>query len=143
GWRSRRRLPWRPVVRLRVLVVVPLLALAAVACSSSSSKSAATNAPTNAPSSAAASTTAPARPLLMLVTNEDGVKAPGIDALVKAAQTIPNSTVTVVAPATNQSGTGSKTTNGPVTVTKTTTAGGYPATSVNGYPADTIIWAID
>jgi 5'-nucleotidase len=47
-----------------------------------------------------------------------------------------------VAPLTNQSGTGSKTTPGTLTVTTVTTAGGYPAKAVHGYPADTIAWAV-
>jgi 5'-nucleotidase len=48
-----------------------------------------------------------------------------------------------VAPATNQSGTGGKTTTGTLTVTDAKTASGYPAKAVAGYPADTVIWAID
>ena len=46
-------------------------------------------------------------------------------------------------PLTNQSGTGAKVTAGALTVTNATTASGYPAKAVAGYPADTIIWAID
>ena len=42
----------------------------------------------------------------VLVTNDDGVAAPGIDALVAALAANPNLVLTVVAPATNQSGTG-------------------------------------
>jgi 5'-nucleotidase len=57
---------------------------------------------------------------------------------------LPDTTVTVVAPATNQSGTGGKTTTGTQpTVTDAHTASGYPAKAVAGYPADTIVWAID
>src|SRR4051794_16921537 len=124
-----------------MLLVVPSLALAVAACSSSSSKSAST---TDAPTtSAAATTTVATRPLRVLVTNDDGVKAPGIDALVQALRAQSGTTVTVVAPATNQSGTGGKTTTGQLTTTKTTTASGYPATAVTGFPADTIVWAID
>ena len=49
----------------------------------------------------------------------------------------------MVAPATNQSGTGGQTTPGPLTVTDATTASGYPAKAVAGFPADTVIWALD
>ena len=67
----------------------------------------------------------------------------GIDAVVQALRKLPDTKVTVVAPATNQSSTGGKTTPGPLTVTDATTASGYPAKAVAGYPADTIRWAID
>ncbi|MGH9017586.1 MAG: 5'/3'-nucleotidase SurE [Acidimicrobiales bacterium] len=89
------------------------------------------------------STVPPAqRTLSILVTNDDGVGAPGIDAVVQGLRALPHTTVTVVAPATNQSGTGGKTTPGTITATKATTASGYTAMAVNGYPADTITWAI-
>ena len=81
--------------------------------------------------------------LRILVTNDDGVGAPGIDATVKALTALPDTKVTVVAPLTNQSGTGAKVTPGALTVTNATTASGYPAKAVAGFPADTIIWALD
>jgi 5'-nucleotidase len=81
--------------------------------------------------------------LTILVTNDDGVTAPGINATVQALTALPHTKVTVVAPLTDQSGTGPKVTGGTLTVTDATTAGGYPAKAVAGYPADTIIWAID
>jgi 5'-nucleotidase len=80
--------------------------------------------------------------LTVLVTNDDGVSAPGINAVVQGLRALPKTQVTVVAPLTNQSGTGGKTTPGHLTVTKATTASGYPARAVAGYPADTVIWAI-
>jgi 5'-nucleotidase len=85
----------------------------------------------------------PPATLTILVTNDDGVSAPGINATVQALTALPHTKVTVVAPATNQSGTGAKVTGGTLTVTDATTADGYPAKAVAGYPADTIIWAID
>ncbi len=90
-----------------------------------------------APASAAST-----KVLTVLVTNDDGVSAPGINAVVQGLRSLPKTRVIVVAPLTNQSGTGGKTTPGALTVTKTTTASGYPARAVAGYPADTIIWAI-
>jgi 5'-nucleotidase len=81
--------------------------------------------------------------LRILVTNDDGVQAPGINEAVKVLKALPNTSVTVVAPLTNQSGTGPKVTPGALTATTSTTASGYPAKAVAGYPADTIIWAID
>lgn len=85
----------------------------------------------------------PSTTLTILVTNDDGVTAPGINATVQALSALPHTKVTVVAPLTNQSGTGAKVTGGTLTATDATTASGYPAKAVAGYPADTIIWAID
>ena len=81
--------------------------------------------------------------LQILVTNDDGVSAPGIDAAVTALTALPNTKVTVVAPLSNQSGSGPKVSGGTLTATDATTASGYPAKAIAGYPADTIIWAID
>jgi 5'-nucleotidase len=94
------------------------------------------------PGSAGAASKKP-QTLRILVTNDDGVGAPGINATVTALSALPDTNVTVVAPLTNQSGTGAKVTAGALTVTNATTASGYPAKAVAGYPADTIIWAID
>ena len=93
--------------------------------------------------SSAGGSTKPSTSLTILVTNDDGVTAPGIDATVQALTALPHTKVIVVAPLTNQSGTGPKVTNGGLTVTSATTASGYPAKAVAGYPADTVIWAID
>ncbi len=81
--------------------------------------------------------------LTVLVTNDDGVGAPGIDTLVQALTKVKNTKVVVVAPATNQSGTGGKTTPGTLTTAPATTAGGYASTAVQGYPADTVTAALD
>jgi 5'-nucleotidase len=110
-----------------------LLALAA--CSSDSKSP-------SAASSASASSAAPARPLRILVSNDDGVAAPGIDALVQALAAEPATEVTVVAPATNQSGSGGKTTAGTLTATPATTASGYAATAVQGFPADSVDYGL-
>jgi len=120
------------------LALVALIALSAAACSSDDDgESSATPDPTAAP------TTGVTAPLQVLVTNDDGVEAAGIDALVQALLGLPDTEVTVVAPAGNQSGSGSNTTPGPLAVTDATTASGYPAKAVEGFPADAIIWALD
>jgi 5'-nucleotidase len=106
----------------------------AAACSSGKTAATASTTSTTPPS---------ARTLTILVTNDDGVGAPGIDAVVQGLRALAHTAVTVVAPAANQSGTGGKTTPGTVTAAKATTASGYPAMAVNGYPADTIRWAIN
>jgi 5'-nucleotidase len=81
--------------------------------------------------------------ITVLVTNDDGVDAPGIDALVQALRKVKNTKVVVVAPATNSSGSGGKTTPGTLTTQAAKTASGYDATAVQGYPADTITAALD
>ncbi len=80
--------------------------------------------------------------LRILVTNDDGVTAPGINAAVQALRAVPHSSVVVVAPLTNESGTGGRTTSGKLSVSRSQTASAYPAIAVHGYPADTIRWAI-
>jgi 5'-nucleotidase len=95
-----------------------------------------------APSASAAKAKKPAT-ITVLVTNDDGVSAPGIDALVEALRTQKRTKVVVVAPATNQSGKGGSTTPGPLTTAAATTASGYESTAVEGTPADTITAALD
>ena len=86
---------------------------------------------------------APAKRLQILVTNDDGFDAPGIDVVARALDKLSNVRVTIVAPATNKSGTGSQTTAGTLTATKRTTASGIAATAVDGFPADAIRYALD
>jgi 5'-nucleotidase len=126
------RLP-RPTSR-RPFAAAVLLASFAVAAGCGGSTNSST-APTAPP--------APAGGISILVTNDDGVAAPGIDTLVNRLRTLPNVTVTVVAPAENQSGSGGRTTPGALHSTPATTASGYQATAVNGYPADTVRVALD
>lgn len=118
---------------MRRLLAGPLLAgllLAPAACGGSHPKS-------------AAPTSTPVAQAVILVTDDDGVAAPGIDVLVNRLHALPNVTVQVVAPAHNQSGAGGKTTPGTVRHEPATTASGVPATAVEGYPADTIRVALD
>ena len=84
-----------------------------------------------------------AAPLQILITNDDGVGAEGIDALVEAVSGLKGVKVTVIAPDVNKSGSGSNTTPGPLVTAAATTASGYPATAVQGFPADSVIYALD
>ncbi|MBW2381540.1 MAG: survival protein SurE [Deltaproteobacteria bacterium] len=83
--------------------------------------------------------------LRILITNDDGVGADGIDAIVEALRDDPNSEIIVSAPATQQSSTGDSTTETPppLEATETTTASGYPATAVMGFPADSVIYGLE
>lgn len=82
-------------------------------------------------------------PLRVLVTNDDGVEGEGIDVLVEALLNEPKLKITVVAPATNQSTSSDKTSPGPHVVTDTTLLSGYKATAVEGFPADSVLYALD
>src|SRR5215213_7996456 len=73
----------------------------------------------------------------ILVTNDDGVHAPGILALATAMQQF--GTVQIAAPARNQSASGhKKTLFSDIQFSETTLANGMPALSIDGSPADCI-----
>lgn len=89
----------------------------------------------------AAAATDPDLPTV-LVTNDDGVGSDGIDALVNALEDRGDVEVVVVAPLENQSGSGGRTTDGELVVTDTETISGHPAKAVDGFPADSVVWAL-
>lgn len=80
--------------------------------------------------------------LTILVTNDDGIGAPGIDALVNQLRELDGVNLEVVAPAENQSGSSDKTTEGVVTYAPGVTASGFPGQAVDGFPADAVEVAI-
>ncbi|MCM3882725.1 5'/3'-nucleotidase SurE [Frankia sp. R82] len=137
----------------RCLPVAALLVAVTVAACGSSSGGAAPSgsaAPASAGTTASAGATAgastgrtPDGTLDVLVTNDDGVGSAGIDAVAHALAALPNTSVHVVAPAANQSGTGGKTSGGQVSHEETTTTSGLKATAVSGYPADAVHVALD
>lgn len=114
--------------------VVVVAALFLGACGSSSSDSSKSDAST---------TTAAPKTLKIVVTNDDGYDSAGIDAIAEALRAQPNVEVTVVAPATQQSGKGGTVTGGTLSATDLKTKSGYPVKAVAGTPADAMIWAID
>ena len=81
--------------------------------------------------------------LRILVTNDDGVGAEGIDAVAEALRADPLNEVTVCGPAENQSASGDMTDCGTGAAIETTTQSGYPATAVDGCPADSVNYALD
>jgi 5'-nucleotidase len=105
----------------------------------------ATTAPTTAAPTTAAvpATPAPAAPLQILVTNDDGIEAPGIDALVTGLQQLDDVDVLVVSPAENQSGTSMNLTDGDLATNDAATASGVAAIAVAGFPADSVRWALE
>lgn len=79
----------------------------------------------------------PAKPYRILVTNDDGVRSPGILALAEAMRSLGE--VTIVAPAENQSGKGHSITIGdPIYVDQVTLAGDIPAWSAVATPASCV-----
>jgi 5'-nucleotidase len=91
---------------------------------------------------AAGGASATGRRLEVVVTNDDGVSAPGIDALVEALAANPRLDVRVVAPALNSSGTGENRTTTQIGVSSGTTASGFPATVVDGFPGDAALFGV-
>ncbi len=79
----------------------------------------------------------PVKPYRILVTNDDGVRAPGILALAEALRSVGE--VTIVAPAENQSGKGhSITISDPIYVDELTLPGEIPAWSAAATPASCV-----
>ena len=103
--------------------------------------------------SSACYTSSHTTPLEILVTNDDGVDAEGIDKLVEALRLEPNVSVTVVAPKFNQSGSSNQTSpNSELSEEASNTLSGYPATAIastnldsprngSGSPADAVLRA--
>jgi 5'-nucleotidase len=90
-------------------------------------------------------TTEETGPLRILIANDDGVINPAIDVLIDRLEHIEDIDVeiTVVAPADEKSGSSDTTTPGGTTYTATTTPGGNEAYAVDGYPADSVIVALE
>ncbi len=134
---------------IRLAVAVAAVLLGAAACGSTggdgtAAPASATSNSSAAPAPASATATRPADTTLdVLVTNDDGVASAGIDAVARAIAALPNTTVKIVAPAANQSGTGGKTSGGEVSHNDDRTAGGQPAVAVSGFPADAVNVALD
>jgi 5'-nucleotidase len=83
--------------------------------------------------------------LRILVTNDDGIESGGIDALVEGLRVNPDNEVIVSAPAINRTSSGDMMTPTPppLQAIETTTASGYPAFAVDGFPADAVIYALE
>ncbi|HMG41107.1 MAG TPA: 5'/3'-nucleotidase SurE [Acidimicrobiales bacterium] len=122
------RRPWAPL-----LLVLTFLTF--VACGGDDDDSAE---PTSTPTPTAAAV----EPLRILVTNDDGVGGEGISLLVDALLELDDVEVTVVAPLEDQSGTGGQTTPTPLTATDAELIGGAPAVAVDGFPADSVVYAL-
>lgn len=121
------------------------LALSLAACSSDGGDDDSTAPSTTAAAAETTTTSEPAgpAPITILVSNDDGYEAGGINALVEGLSAMDGVEVVVYAPLTQQSGTGGTSTEGELEVTDVELKGGHPAKAVAGFPADTIRVAMD
>ncbi len=124
-----------------LVAVLALLGLLAAACGDDDTDTESSVSTTSAPEET--TTTTASAPLTILVTNDDGIGAPGIDALVTALSAIDDVELIIVAPAENQSGSSDNTTDGGVPSAPGTTISGVEGTAVSGFPADAVIAALD
>jgi 5'-nucleotidase len=130
--------------RLAAVLLASLLIIAGCSDDSGSSDEGAAPDATVTTSTSTSTTTAPeSQTLTIVVTNDDGIGADGIDTMVTALETLPDVEIHVVAPAKNQSGTSDKTTPGGATSAPGTTKSGVAGIAVDGFPADTIAVALD
>jgi 5'-nucleotidase len=82
-------------------------------------------------------------PLRVLVTNDDGIAADGLAALVGQLALNRSLSLSVVAPDRNRSGAGERTTTtDTLDVEPAIVAGGVPALQVSGFPADCVLFAV-
>jgi 5'-nucleotidase len=116
----------------RTMALIATAAVLAAACSGDDS-----GAGSDAQTAASTTITVP-ESRRIVVTNDDGVMAPGIDALVDTLSSLDDTEVTVAAPLEEQSGAADKTSPDTPTVEDSTTLGGYPAIAVDGFPADAV-----
>lgn len=126
-------------MRGQIIAVTCALTLATVAGCSSDSKDSGSG------SSTTSTTAAKAEDLSILVSNDDGYSAEGIDVLVDALRKLSDVKITVSAPADQKSGTGSKTVGGTpdqLTATDQKTQSGYPVWAVNGFPVDSVNYGL-
>lgn len=101
----------------------------------------ATDAPTT---TEAPTTTAAPEPLRIMVTNDDGYQGVGLDVVIEALKVaFPDAQIDLMAPAEDKTGTGDSTTPGALTASDVTTASGHAGKAVAGFPADTVIYAVE
>ena len=122
------------------LAVVSCLMLLAGACSTA--EPSLVDAPPPTTSIPAPTTSAAPQDLVVLVTNDDGVEAVGLDVVVSALSEIDDIVVHVVVPSENQSGVGDLVTDGAVPTNPGQTVNGFAATVIDGTPGDAVAWSL-
>jgi 5'-nucleotidase len=76
--------------------------------------------------------------MFILLVNDDGIEAPGLQALAEALSTIPDVRLALVAPMKNRTGSGTQIDFGPLTVLEHPPIAGWPAWMVDGSPLDAV-----
>jgi len=136
----------RAIRLLAPTLVFPLAALALAACGDDDDEAGPeTTEATDPTAEEAGCTTGETGPLQIVLVNDDGVINPAVDVLIDrlAEEDDLELEVTVVAPAAERSGSSDTTTPGGAPYVEATTPGGNAAYSVDGYPADAVIVALD
>jgi 5'-nucleotidase len=76
--------------------------------------------------------------MFFLLVNDDGIEAPGLEALAAALGVIPDVRLALVAPMKNRTGSGTQIDFGPLTVLEHAPVAGWPAWMVDGSPLDSV-----
>jgi 5'-nucleotidase len=76
--------------------------------------------------------------MFILLVNDDGIEAPGLEALAEALGLISGVRLAVVAPMKNRTGSGTQIDFGPLTVLEHAPVAGWPAWMVDGSPLDAV-----
>lgn len=129
------------------VLLVPLLAALLLGCAADDADGEAAGATAPAPTAAAAAATTTSAPeaieaLRIVVTNDDGIGHPGIDVLARRLAELPDTEVSVVAPAEDRTGGSDQTSPGPVSHVAARTASGMEGIAVDGFPADSVLVAL-
>jgi 5'-nucleotidase len=127
---------------IRVLVAVIAL-VGLVGCGGDDDATTTTVAVTETTAATTTTTVAEPETLRILASNDDGISHPGLDLMVRRLQELSDVEISVVAPAENMSGSSDATTEGGAPHRPATTASGVEATAVEGFPADSVVVALD
>jgi 5'-nucleotidase len=76
--------------------------------------------------------------VFILLTNDDGVEAPGLHALAEALAELPDTRLALVAPMTNCTGVGTQLNFGPITALEHAPVAGVSAWMIDGSPGDAV-----
>lgn len=76
--------------------------------------------------------------MFILLVNDDGIEAPGLEALAAALGELPDIRLALVAPMNNRTGSGTQIAFGPLTVLEHAPVAGWPAWMVDGSPLDAV-----
>jgi len=80
--------------------------------------------------------------VLILLTNDDGIEAPGLHALAEALSDLPDVQLVLAAPMNNRTGSGTAISFGALTVLEHAPIHGWPAWMVDGTPLDAVSVAV-